>query len=44
MKRAWRALLLLATSSLVVCGVKGPPHPARLEAADAGVSADGGRP
>ena len=36
MKRALRALVLLATSSLVVCGVKGPPRPAQAQTADAG--------
>jgi len=38
-----RALIVLATSTLVVCGVKGPPRPPSVEAAapDAG-SADGG--
>ena len=48
MKRVVRALLLVATSSLVVCGVKGPPRPPSAQppapAADAGpcCSADGG--
>jgi predicted small lipoprotein YifL len=49
MKKVVRALLVLATSTLVVCGVKGPPHPPQAESladagsgsADAG-SADGG--
>ncbi|HET9752346.1 MAG TPA: hypothetical protein VFP52_05275 [Myxococcales bacterium] len=41
MQRLFRALLLLATSTLVVCGVKGPPRPPAAEPADAGV-ADGG--
>ncbi len=40
-RRLVRALLVLATSTLVVCGVKGPPRPPAPEAADAGV-ADGG--
>ena len=39
MKRAVRALIVLATSTLVVCGVKGPPKPAAQTAADAGVPA-----
>jgi len=45
MKRLVRALVVLATSTLVVCGVKGPPHPPSAESApaDAGV-ADGGAP
>jgi predicted small lipoprotein YifL len=41
MSRLVRALILLATSSLVVCGVKGPPRPPAPEAPDAG-PADGG--
>jgi predicted small lipoprotein YifL len=41
MKRFLRALLVLATSTLVVCGVKAPPRPPLQEAADAG-PADGG--
>jgi len=41
MRRLVRALILLATSSLVVCGVKGPPRPPPQEAPDAG-PADGG--
>ena len=42
MQRLSRALLVLATSTLVVCGVKGPPRPPAEERpalADAG-SAD----
>ena len=42
-KRVIRALIVLATSTLVVCGVKGPPRPPTAEAPDAG-SADGGAP
>jgi predicted small lipoprotein YifL len=38
-----RALIVLATSSLVVCGVKGPPHPPPRELPDAGIT-DGGAP
>jgi predicted small lipoprotein YifL len=38
-----RALIVLATSTLVVCGVKGPPRPPHGEAADAG-PADAGAP
>jgi predicted small lipoprotein YifL len=41
MRRLLRALILLATSSLVVCGIKGPPRPPVQEAPDAG-TADGG--
>jgi len=41
MKRAVRALIALATSTLVVCGIKGPPRPPARAAPDAGV-ADGG--
>jgi len=41
MRRLLRALILLATSSLVVCGIKGPPRPPVQEAPDAGI-ADGG--
>ena len=41
MKRALRALIVLATSTLVVCGVKGPPRPPTSDVPDAGV-ADGG--
>jgi predicted small lipoprotein YifL len=36
LKRAVRALIVLATSTLVVCGVKGPPRPPVSEAPDAG--------
>jgi len=45
MKRIVRALIVLATSTLVVCGVKGPPRPEQPSetAADAG-TADGGTP
>ena len=43
MRRLLRALILLATSSLVVCGIKGPPRPPVQEAPDAG-TADGGAP
>lgn len=43
MKKAARALLVLATSTLVVCGVKGPPRPpVPQEAADAGAAPDAG--
>ena len=38
MRKLLRALIVLATSTLVVCGVKGPPRP-HTEAADAGVDA-----
>ncbi|HXL40507.1 MAG TPA: hypothetical protein VN928_08130 [Myxococcales bacterium] len=41
MKRLFRALIVLATSTLVVCGVKGPPRPPVPDAPDAG-PADGG--
>ena len=41
MRRLLRALILVATSTLVVCGVKGPPRPPAQEAPDAGL-ADGG--
>ncbi|HEY4885882.1 MAG TPA: hypothetical protein VII08_19825 [Myxococcales bacterium] len=41
MKRLFRALIVLATSTLVVCGVKGPPRPPPSDAPDAG-PADGG--
>jgi len=41
-KRAVRALIVLATSTLVVCGVKGPPRPPAPEVPDAG-PVDGGR-
>jgi hypothetical protein len=43
MKRLVRALILLATSSLVVCGVRGPPRPAAQEATDAGPPDGGAR-
>jgi len=43
MKRVLRALIVLATSTLVVCGVKGPPRPPSREPPDAGV-ADAGTP
>jgi hypothetical protein len=44
-RKAVRVLLLLATSALVVCGVKGAPHPPSPEALDAGPAAvDGGAP
>ncbi len=43
LKQVLRGLIVLATSSLVVCGVKGPPRPPVQEAADAGPS-DGGAP
>jgi predicted small lipoprotein YifL len=39
--RVVRALIVLATSALVVCGVKGPPRPPPSDAPDAG-TADGG--
>ena len=46
MRRLLRALLVLATSTLVVCGVKGPPRPPAVEgaapAADAGPRPDAG--
>ncbi|HUJ26763.1 MAG TPA: hypothetical protein VLW85_12140 [Myxococcales bacterium] len=41
MRRLLRALIVLATSTLVVCGVKGPPHPTAQERPDAG-AADAG--
>jgi predicted small lipoprotein YifL len=37
-RKAVRVLVILATSTLVVCGVKGPPRPPAHEAADAGVA------
>jgi predicted small lipoprotein YifL len=43
MRRLLRALIVAATSTLVVCGVKGPPRPAPSEAPDAGPS-DAGPP
>jgi len=42
MRRLYRALIVLATSTLVVCGVKGPPRPPSAEAPDAG-PADAGQ-
>jgi predicted small lipoprotein YifL len=42
-RRLFRALLVLATSTLVVCGVKGPPRPPAPETADAGVPDGGAR-
>jgi predicted small lipoprotein YifL len=45
MRRTVRAILvLLAGSTFVICGVKGPPHPPAPEVADAGVAGDGGAP
>ena len=45
MKRMYRALIVLATSTLVVCGVKGPPRPpSPAEAADAGPADAGTTP
>jgi hypothetical protein len=41
MKLPKRVLIALATSTLVVCGVKGPPRPPQQEAPDAGPP-DGG--
>jgi predicted small lipoprotein YifL len=35
-RRLARALIVLATSTLVVCGVKGPPHPPASDSPDAG--------
>ena len=43
MRRFVRALIVLATSTLVVCGVKGPPRPPSPEPPDAG-PADAGMP
>ena len=43
MRRFVRALIVLATSTLVVCGVKGPPRPPSPEPPDAG-AADAGTP
>jgi len=43
MRRFVRALIVLATSTLVVCGVKGPPRPPSPEPPDAG-PADAGTP
>ncbi len=42
MRRAIRALIVLATSTLVVCGVKGSPRPPASDVPDAGAVADGG--
>ena len=42
MRRALRALIVLATSTLVVCGVRGPPRPAS-DVPDAGAATDGGQ-
>jgi predicted small lipoprotein YifL len=36
MRRWVRALIVAAASTLVVCGVKGPPRPAPSEVPDAG--------
>lgn len=47
MRRLVRALVILGTSTLVVCGVKGPPRPPVQEApaVDAGTAAaDAGSP
>jgi hypothetical protein len=41
LKRVVRALIVLATSTLVVCGVKGSPRPPAPDVPDAG-AADGG--
>ena len=43
MKRLLRALVVLATSTLVVCGVKGPPRPPAQSTEGAGSAADAGR-
>ena len=44
-RRTVRAILvLLAGSTFVICGVKGPPHPPVPEVADAGAVVDGGAP
>jgi predicted small lipoprotein YifL len=43
MKRLVRALLVLATSTLVVCGIKGPPRPPVADSPDAGPT-DAGEP
>jgi hypothetical protein len=40
-RRIVRGVIWLATSTLVVCGVKGPPRPPPRELADAG-AADAG--
>ena len=43
--RLFRALIVLATSTLVVCGVKGPPRPPAAEPeAAAGGGGDAGPP
>ncbi|HEX9579123.1 MAG TPA: hypothetical protein VF993_15325 [Myxococcales bacterium] len=45
MSRVLRALIVLATSTLVVCGIKGPPRPRVREVPDAGAaSPDAGAP
>ncbi len=44
MRRTLRAIfVLIASSTFVICGVKGSPHPAPPEPPDAG-AADGGAP
>jgi len=43
MKRLLRALIVLATSTLVVCGVKGPPRPPVPSVEGAGPPADAGQ-
>jgi predicted small lipoprotein YifL len=43
MRRFFHALVLLASSALVVCGVKGSPHPPSPEPPDAGIADGGGR-
>jgi predicted small lipoprotein YifL len=42
MRRLARALIVLATSTLVVCGVRGPPRPPAPEVAPDAGAADGG--
>jgi len=42
MKRLVRALIVLATSTLVVCGVRGPPRPPAPEVGPDAGTADGG--
>jgi predicted small lipoprotein YifL len=37
-----RALVVIATGSLVVCGVKGPPHPPEPQAEAAQAGGDAG--
>jgi predicted small lipoprotein YifL len=37
-----RALVVIATGSLVVCGVKGPPHPPEPQAETAPAGGDAG--